>query len=108
MSCLNCNKETAGTDVFCTQCQAAMEDYPIPRGTPVTIPVQPSPVTVKKQVAHHFASTEDQLIVAQRTTRRLAFSLILVSILLILAAGALVYLSIFGMPKFLLHAGATI
>lgn len=108
MSCLNCNKETTGTDVFCAQCQAAMEDYPIPRGTPVTIPVQPSPVASKKQVAHHFASAEDQLIVAQRTARRLAFSLIFVSILLILAAGALVYLSIFGVPNFLLHASATI
>ena len=100
MSCLNCNKETAGTDVFCDECKQAMDAYPVPKGTPAVIPAQPSPVVSKKQVLSRFVSAEDNLAVAQRTVKRLAFVVIVLSLLLILAA-ALVCVSLFGLPEFL-------
>ncbi len=106
MSCLNCNRETTGTNVFCEQCQQAMEEYPVQKGTPVTIPVQPSPIVPKRQVSHRFASAEEQLDAAQRITRRLAIALIFSSLLLLAAAGAIVYLALFGMPDFLFIANS--
>jgi hypothetical protein len=78
-----------------------MEDYPVQKGTPVTIPAQPSPINPKKQATHHFASAEDQLAAAQRTTRRLAFSLIALSLLLMITVVAFVYITLFGIPAFL-------
>lgn len=101
MSCLNCNRETSGTDVFCDECKKVMEAYPVQKGTPVTIPVQPSPVVPKKQTTRLFASVDEQLAAAYRTNRRLAICLITLSLLLILAAAALSYISLFGMPAFL-------
>lgn len=100
MNCLNCNRETIGTDVFCEECKQAMEAYPVPKGTPVVIPMQPSPVSFKKQALPRFVSAEDQLSVAQRTVRRLAFAIIALSLLLIFAA-VLVYVCLFGVPNFL-------
>ena len=106
MSCLNCNRETTGTNVFCEQCQQAMVDFPVPKGTPVTILIQPTPVVSKKQTSHRFASAEDQLAAAHRTSRCLAVGLILSSILLLAAAAAIVYLALYGMPDFLLIANS--
>jgi len=108
MSCMNCNRETTGTDVFCQQCQEAMVDFPVKAGTPAIIPKRPSPATAKKQPVHYFASAEEQLSAAQRTIRRLARSLVFVSLLLVLAAAALVYLVFFGVPDFLLNVAAHI
>ncbi|MBQ3000490.1 MAG: hypothetical protein IJD63_01940 [Oscillospiraceae bacterium] len=98
MNCLNCNRETTGKAFFCEQCQQEMEGYPVPKGTPVVIPVQPSPVSPKKQSKHLFGSMEDQYLLSKRTARRLAFAFSITLLLLILAIGALVYLWMFGMP----------
>ncbi len=100
MNCLNCNRETVGTDVFCDACKEVMEAYPVKKGTPVVIPVQPSPVVPKKQRLSRFASAEDQLAAAQRSVKRLSFVVILLSLLLI-AAAVLICVSTFGLPKFL-------
>ena len=104
MSCMNCNRETTGTNVFCEQCQLEMEGYPIPKGTPVIIPTAPSPVAPKKQISYMHASAEEQLTISQRTVRRLTRSLVFTSLLLILAVAALSYIIIFGVPAFLLSA----
>ena len=102
MNCMNCNRETEGTNVFCDQCQQEMVDYPIPKGTPVTIPITPSPVaTPKKQTTHLYASADEQLNASKRLVRRLTRDLIFTSILLILAVAALAYIIIFGLPPFL-------
>ncbi len=98
MNCLNCNRETEGKAVFCEQCQQEMEGYPIPQGTPVIIPVQPSPAPPKKQSNHLFGSMEDQFLLSKRTARRLAFAFSFTLLLLIIAIGALAYLWMFGMP----------
>ena len=98
MSCLNCNRETVGKAVFCEQCQQEMEAYPIPKGTPVVIPAQPSPIQPKKQSNHLFGSLEDQFLLSKRTARRLAFAFSFTLLLLVIAIGVLVYLWMYGMP----------
>ena len=101
MSCMNCNRETTGTNVFCEECQQAMEGFPIPKGTPVTIPVAPSPVAPKKQMTHMYAIAVEQLNASDRIVRRLFRSLIFVSLVALLAVAALAYIIIFGLPPFL-------
>ena len=94
LRCLNCNKETTGTQVFCEECLQAMEGYPVQKGTPVTIPVQPSPTATKKQLPTRWhAVEEDKLAAAQRTNRWLALALIVMSLLLTLSAVVLIYIT---------------
>lgn len=101
MNCMNCNRETVGTNVFCEYCQQAMEGFPVPKGTPVIIPNTPSPTASRKQPTHLYASADEQLNITRRTVRFLARSLIFTSVLLILAVAALAYIAIFGLPAFL-------
>ena len=98
MSCLNCNRETDGKAVFCEQCLLEMEGYPVPKGTPVVIPAQPLPPSLRKQSTHLFGSMEDQFLLSKRTARRLACAFSITLLLLLVAVGALVYLWMFGMP----------
>ena len=96
MYCLNCNKKTNGTEVFCEDCLKAMEDYPVDKGTPIVIPAQPSPATPKKQATRLLGSVEEQLELSQRSNRRLAIALIGMALLLAVAAAAVVYLTVSG------------
>jgi hypothetical protein len=66
---MNCNRETAGTNVFCEHCQQAMEGFPVPKGTPVIIPNTPSPAASRKQSTHLYASADEQLNITRRTVR---------------------------------------
>lgn len=100
MSCLNCNKDTVGTAVFCEECLQAMEAYPIEKGTPVVIPVQPSPVLQKKQSRELFGSLEENLSITRRTARRLAGALVIMSLLLLLLSITLIYICVYGVPDF--------
>ena len=101
MSCLNCKKETTGTAVFCEACLQAMEAYPVEKGTPIVIPVQPSPVQVKKQSHERLGSLEENLSISRRTARRLAGILVIMSFVLLLLFVALVYIITYGVPDFL-------
>ena len=108
MSCMNCNKETSGTNVFCEECLQAMEAYPVEKGTPIVIPPLSSPAVSKKQPSHRYASADDQMAAARRRTRRLARWLIFVSMLLMLAVFALVYILMFGVPDFIFGLAAPV
>ena len=101
MSCLNCNKDTTGTAVFCDECLKEMEAYPVEKGTPAIIPVQPSPLAQKKQGRELFGSIEENLYVSRRTARRLAGALLIMTTLFLLSVAALVYVYIYGIPDFL-------
>ena len=100
MSCLNCNKDTVGTAVFCDECLQAMEAYPVEKGTPVVIPIQPSPVSQKKQTHELFGSLEENLSITRRTARRLAGALVIMSLLLFLLSITLIYICAYGVPDF--------
>ncbi|MBE6983068.1 MAG: hypothetical protein E7435_02125 [Ruminococcaceae bacterium] len=100
MSCLNCNKDTVGTAVFCDECLQAMEAYPVEKGTPAIIPVQPSPISQKKQTHELFGSLEENLSITRRAARRLAGALAIMSLLLLLLSITLIYICVYGVPDF--------
>ena len=104
MSCLNCNRETVGKAVFCEQCQQEMEGYPIPKGTMVLIPSQPSPAPVKKQTGHLLGSLEDQFLLSKRVARRLAVAFGITLFLLVLTSATLGYVVMLGVPDFVTDA----
>ncbi len=97
MRCLNCNTETAGEQSFCDRCLEAMEGYPVAKGTPVTIPTQPSPaVTQKKQITQLLGTVEEQLQIAKSKNRRLRLAAVFLTLLFLGAAGLLAYFAITG------------
>lgn len=100
MGCLNCNKDTIGKAVFCEACQAEMEDYPIPKGTPVVIPAQPFPTAPKKQTSLLLGSLEEQVQVLTKRNRRLRVTLFVTLLLFLATAGALAYCLMFGIPEY--------
>lgn len=97
MRCLNCNSETVDEQVFCDRCLEAMEGYPVAKGTPAIIPVQPSPVAApKKQITQLLGTVEEQLQAAKTTTRRLRVTVAFLTLFLLGAAGLLVYFALTG------------
>ena len=49
MQCLKCGREIPVGQVFCPDCLADMEKYPVKSGTPIRIPKRQEPAPVKKQ-----------------------------------------------------------
>lgn len=52
MQCMKCGREIANRQVFCEECLAEMEKYPVKPGTVVQLPPRPRQTTVKKSNAH--------------------------------------------------------
>lgn len=75
MNCMKCGKETQQEQIFCPECLAEMEKYPVKPGIVVQIPVHP----LKKQPHHRrgAANHEEQLKRLSRINRRLIFALVL-------------------------------
>lgn len=87
MNCLKCGSETRENRVFCDDCLAQMERYPVKQGTPVWIPNRPAshPPTWRRE-----AAPEELLARQRRKTKRLRLCVVCLSAALILAVAALV------------------
>ncbi len=81
MQCLKCGKEIAEKDVFCADCLAEMQHYPIKPGTVALIP--PQPPQQKRASERRMLSTEQKLKASTRHVRVLSFLLTLAVALLI-------------------------
>ncbi|MBQ7801004.1 MAG: hypothetical protein IJ375_01625 [Oscillospiraceae bacterium] len=84
MNCMKCGKETEQDQIFCPECLAEMEKYPVKPGTVVQIPVQPA----KKQPHHRrpVVTPEEQVRRLAKRNHRMTLALILVSAVAILFA----------------------
>ncbi len=101
MSCLNCNRDTVGDAVFCEECLNEMKKHPVEKGTPVTIPRQPSPTTQKKRELELIGSLGENLSISRRSLRRMSILLIFMTIMLLVLSCLLAYILLVGVPDFL-------
>lgn len=101
MSCLNCNRDTVGTAVFCDDCLNEMKKHPVEKGTPAIIPVQPSPTVQKKQNLELLGSMGETLSISRRTVRRMGRLIAVMALLLLLLGGLLAYILLVDIPDFL-------
>lgn len=90
MNCMKCGREIEESHVFCRECLAEMEKYPVKPGTVVQLPHVPSYQAAKKPPQRRKAAPplEDQVKVLRKWARMLAFALVL-AIALLLGAGYL-------------------
>ena len=71
MNCLKCGRETEEGQVFCKECLAVMEKYPVKPGTAVLLPKRNPAPTVKKIRWKPAPSPEEQVVKLRRQNRRL-------------------------------------
>lgn len=91
MNCMKCGKKTEGSNVFCAECLAEMEKYPVKPGTVVHIPVR-SPEPEKKQPRRKKeASVEEQLANTRSLVRNMAATILALVTALIVTGSVLLY-----------------
>ena len=83
MNCLKCGRETASEQIFCLDCLAEMEKYPVKPGTVVQLPQRKESPALRRPKRRSLTS-EEQIRQLQRRIRTLALLLFL-SILVIVA-----------------------
>lgn len=90
MNCMKCGREIPEDDVFCAECLADMEKYPVKSGTVVFIPNRTAQTAVKR-VQKRVLPPEEQIRLLNRRIRRLWGALILSGLLTAAAIGLAVY-----------------
>ena len=86
MNCMKCGREISLGQVFCKECLADMENYPVKPGTPVQLPAEQK-TPVRRSPTRKSRKPEEQL----SRVRRLMIVMMLVFTLVIAAATALIY-----------------
>jgi hypothetical protein len=87
MGCMKCGRDTISEQVFCPDCLAEMEKYPVRPGTVVQIPVRRAAASVKKQPAKkRTVPLEDQVKVLKKRCRVLFLLLIVTTAIATLLA----------------------
>lgn len=61
MTCMKCGKEVSGSNVFCDECLAEMEQYPVNPGTPVLLPNRPKQTVTHKRGPRRVKKPEEQI-----------------------------------------------
>ncbi len=91
MQCLKCGKKTADRQVFCDDCLAVMQDYPVKPGIPIHLPKRESRAAEKKSPAQRDPTSSDQLRGLRTTIRWLLGVVAVLSLLLLFTAGMLIH-----------------
>lgn len=76
MNCMKCGRELKGTEVFCPECAAEMEKYPVKPGTPVQLPPRTFTPPVKKKIRRRVLKPEEQVSKLRHSVRWLSLALI--------------------------------
>lgn len=91
MNCLKCGKKTVDEHVFCDECLAVMERYPVKPGTPVHLPRHAFVPTNKKPAPRkRTLSQEEQIEKLRKRLRRSRLAGLVLLMVLCLAAVLLV------------------
>jgi len=75
MYCIKCGRETEGEVVFCQDCLAEMEKYPVQPGTVVLLPRRRESSVLKKTPKRHIPTAEEQLLLLRKTAMVLSILL---------------------------------
>ena len=87
MECMKCGRETQKNNVFCADCLAEMEKYPVKQDTPVVLPQRQQ----KERKNNQKKSTKPEDIIAQlqKRVRQLWIAVLILAVLLLAAGSAL-------------------
>lgn len=69
MNCMRCAREIASGQVFCEECRAIMEKYPVNPDTPVHLPRHRDAAPVRKSAKKRTVSLEEQVRILRKRLR---------------------------------------
>ena len=87
MKCMRCSKDTKDSQVFCPECLAVMEQYPVNPNVTVRLPRRSDPQFARKPVRRKLPTEEEQIRSLKKRIRVLSW-------LLAIALAAVIALSI--------------
>lgn len=79
MNCMKCGREIGEESVFCPECLAVMEKYPIKRDTPVQIPKRDVSEALRKAARRRERTPEEQILRLRSTVSRQRLLLLLLA-----------------------------
>lgn len=84
MNCMKCGRETVDNQVFCNECLADMENYPVRPGMVVHLPRRREEPIAKKSSGRRKAPppTEEQVKSLKKQVRRFRLAVLLLALLL--------------------------
>ena len=88
---MKCDRETENGQIFCAECLADMEKYPVKPGTVVQLPARPKDVPVKKTGRRPQLPQEEQIKVLKKRVFVLGVLFALTFSLLVTATGFLIW-----------------
>ena len=77
MACLKCGKDATQSGVFCTECLAAMEDYPVKPGTAILLPPSVEDVPERKKTRRQLTVKEEMHRLRRLNRNLAAFALLM-------------------------------
>ncbi len=83
MNCMKCGREIPAEQVFCEECRAEMEKYPVKPGTVVQLPRRREEASAKKAARRRNVPTQEEQIQDMRRVIRSLLVLVLVQMVLI-------------------------
>lgn len=107
MNCMKCGQKVKDRQVFCEECLAIMETYPVKPGTPIQLPPPPKNTPPAKASKRRQRKPEEQIQHLRITVRWLTLALfvallsfaVVVIMLLWLLDGPGIELNILEIPK---------
>ncbi len=89
MNCIKCGRETQNEQIFCFDCLAEMEKYPVKPGTAVKLPERREPSVFRRNLKRRTVNTDEQIRILKHKVRQLTIVLVLC---LTVIAGMLYYI----------------
>ena len=81
MGCIKCGRDTVSEQVFCPDCLAEMEKYPVRPGTVVQLPTRKGSAAVKKPTKKRAIPLEEQVKLLKKRVRNLTIALLIAAAL---------------------------
>ena len=75
MNCMKCGRETAGEQVFCTDCLVEMEKHPVKPGTVVLLPRRRESLQIKKAPKKRALPLDEQVRALRKWVKGLTIAL---------------------------------
>lgn len=84
MNCMKCGRDTVSERIFCEECLAEMEKYPVKPETAIKLPPPRENTSIRRVVKRRTISPEEQVKTLRKRIRRLYLILILCLVLIAL------------------------
>lgn len=84
MNCMKCGRDTVSERIFCEECLAEMEKYPVKPETAIKLPPPRENTSIRRVVKRRTISPEEQVKALKKRVRNLYIALILCLVLIVL------------------------